>query len=138
MNYLKEKVIKLIQKEKYPVYCLVINCSSINQVDSTAITGLIELKQLLLENYECEMLLCCVKPPVLKVFERGGLTKIIPKTNFFDEMHEAMLNAENIALKTSRKIKAKEIALRSISQLDLASFAVNNVEVNINDLENVK
>lgn len=132
VSYLKDKSISLINKENYPVYCLILDCSSINQVDSSAISGLIQLSELLKEHYACELLLCNVKPPVLKVFERGGLTKNIPKTNFFDEMHAAMLHAENVAFTIAREKKVKEATKRSISELDLASFAQNPSGNNIN------
>lgn len=108
INYLKEKILQFIKKDKYPVHVLILDCTSVNQVDSSAISGLKQINKILKENYDCELLLSSVKIAIFNVLRRGGLLKEIPATNFFNQTQDAMIHAESIVQNKTAKNRKKE------------------------------
>jgi len=131
LSYLYSTTYQKINSSKYPVYYFILDCSSINQVDSTVIDSIGKLYQSL-EDLGTIMLFASVKKGVTEVFLRGKLHKIIPEKNSsFFGVHEAVLFAED-----SLRLKLKSI--RSSKSIPTTPSTTTNVVGTTIELEEIK
>jgi SulP family sulfate permease len=69
-SYIEQVVLECIEKEKYPVYALILDCNSMNEADSTAPATLKHLSDVIgpIRLYCAHM-----KPEIIQVLRNGGL-----------------------------------------------------------------
>lgn len=108
-TYFRHRIDKMIRKAPWTVYALVIDCSSINQCDSTAVSAFEDLKQLL-DKQQIEFYASGMKKSITDVLKKGGAFNVFRKS-CFPSLHEAVLRAEystrlRIAAKKDQEEKA--------------------------------
>jgi len=108
VNFLKETIRKLEREAKEPFSALVINASSINQIDASADAALHEIAQDLKE-HGIELLFAEVRGPVLDVMRRSGLVDLLGEDHFFLTVRRAVERAEALAHSDRSAVNDKQL-----------------------------
>lgn len=103
ITYFRHRINKLIRKAPWTVYAVVLDCSSINQSDSTAVVTFVDLKKFL-DNEQIEFYTAGLKKSIKDVLKCGGAYNVFRKS-CFPSLHEAVLRAE---FSTRLRIAAKK------------------------------
>jgi len=113
VSFFTEQLHRAIRKSPYPVYAVVLDCSGINQVDSTAVNSMKSLKESL-DGLQISLFIAQMKRSMRVVMKRGGINSVMKKEeHFFDHLHDAVLHAENI----TRKRRIAELSKNGTNKL---------------------
>lgn len=99
MTFLKEILSRLEKEQEIPLQAVVIDASSINNLDSSADKVLHEIR----DEYSkrgIQLFFANVKGPVMDVMKKSGFYSTLGKDHFFLELHEAV---EIITYNTTHK-----------------------------------
>ena len=88
-NFFKEKIESWIADCKYEVHALIVDASAINQIDSTALHALHDLRDDLTKQ-KIKIYFSGVKGPVRDKFQRSGLFDFIGRDHFFADLKQAV------------------------------------------------
>ena len=88
-NYFKEKVDVFVQVKGDALRAIILDAEVINNIDSTGISALGELKEKYAEK-DVDLYITNVKGPVRDALAKSGLTKKLGAENFFMNIHEAV------------------------------------------------
>jgi SulP family sulfate permease len=87
--HLKETLIDVVETADVPVKSIVIDATSVNQLDSSADSALHELHERF-QRVGVEVFFAGTKGPVREVWERSGFRQLVGEDHFFIEVHDAM------------------------------------------------
>ena len=87
--HLKETLIDVVDNADIPVHSIVIDATSVNQLDSSADSALHELHARF-QRVDVEVYFAGTKGPVREVWERSGFRKRVGEDHFFIEVHDAV------------------------------------------------
>lgn len=93
VNFLKEFINKEISHSQNTPKVVIIEASSINQLDSSADSSLQEIKEDL-DNRGIDIFFANVKGPVMEVMHRSGFDNKLGADHFFIDLHSAILQAK--------------------------------------------
>jgi sulfate permease, SulP family len=107
-NFFKEKIESWIADCKYEVHALIVDASAINQIDSTALHALHDLRDDLTKQ-KIKIYFSGVKGPVRDKFQRSGLFDFIGRDHFFADLKQAVgcflkeesANGENLVFQSN-------------------------------------
>lgn len=114
--YVRDRMKKFISKSQYTTHVFILDCSSVNQIDSS---GILELKSIkdYMNDIGTDLYLAQVKENVMKVMTDGKIHEKIPPSHFFVDLHDSVLHAKHqIALKIETQLQQEQqMAYQSIN-----------------------
>jgi len=119
VQYFKDRVKKFIKKSKHEVFAIVLDCGSISQVDSTAVSALIEIKDML-DRMKIELYYAQMKRSIQQVIKGGGLYERVQE-HCFVLLHDAVLHAESVA-RTRHRLMRVELKRKEQNNSDFSSY----------------
>lgn len=93
-TYIRDKILHFVKVSDYPVYKVVLDMSSVNEVDSSSVVSLIQLNDML-NSRGIELLFAQTKMAVRDVMRKGGTFEKVDHTKFFMQLHDAVIHAEH-------------------------------------------
>lgn len=89
VSYLQDKIYESIEQRKSPVKALIIDASSINEIDAPAAEALVEIAEDLVAQ-NIELYFTNVKGPVRDIMKRAGLYQKLGRDHFFFSKKDAV------------------------------------------------
>ena len=99
-EFLKEKLYELVESNEYKFSALILDATSVNDLDSSADTALREV----VDNFKkrgIEIYIAGVKAPVREVMKRSGLYQLVGGDHFFYTIDAAVKRYESKSRETS-------------------------------------
>jgi SulP family sulfate permease len=106
VQYFKDIVKQYIKESEYKVFAVVLDCSSINYIDSTGISTLQDLHQML-NKLDVVLYIAQMKKTIQSSVNK---TEIYTSDQFFVQLHEAVLHAESVV---STRVREMQITSKS-------------------------
>jgi SulP family sulfate permease len=129
VSFFTEQLHRAIRKSPYPVYAVVLDCSGINQVDSTAVSTMTSLKKDL-DRQNIQLFIANMKRSMRVVMKRGGLYKVMEKRkHFFEHLHDAVLHAESITRERRMAEMSRHPDKPSSNEDDISDLATSSSHI---------
>lgn len=122
VQYFKDTLKKFIEESEHKIFAVVLDCSSINEVDSTGVSTLEELKEAF-EKQHIEFFFAQMKRSVQKVIKNGDIYQSMQE-HCFVLLHDAVLHAESVVTTRRRLMELQQ-------SKDQSEFSSYNVYDNI-------